>query len=369
MSPTNSTANSGTTLATNFGSPVRHADHGRNRPGNGKLEPEHRRDNGVLCRVARKLHENDALLSLAVRAFRTLQNLGISVSPNHYYWPVPDLTALEYREWPVRSLPAGLDLRLQQQIALLGDFVSGYSTEWNFSEDEKESDSSYHYNNGFFEGVDAEIAYSFVRKYRPEHIIEVGGGFSTRVMAAGLRANLAERDTPSEIITIDPFPARLPDSDLNGRMKVIPKPVQQVPPTIFTSLQKDDILFLDSSHVVSVGSDVVYEYLEILPRLESGVLVHVHDVFLPSDYPREAVLKNLCFWSEQYLLQAFLVFNTEFEVLWTSSAMQIFFPEILEKAFPRWPQSHIRMSRDKRRFVPTIDGQRTWPCSFWMRRI
>ena len=141
--------------------------------------------------------------------FETLQNLGISVSPNHYYWPVPDLATLADREWPVRSLPAGLDLRLKQQSELLGDSVSEYGTEWTFSEEEKENGSHYHYNNGFFEGVDAEIAYSFVRKHRPARIIEVGSGFSTRVMAAALHANLAERDTPSELITIDPFPDRI----------------------------------------------------------------------------------------------------------------------------------------------------------------
>jgi len=368
MSHLDSTASSGTTLGNNFAVPVRPADPGSNQPRNAKQHPAHHRDNGVLCKVARKLHGNDALLSLAVHAFRTLQNLGVSVSPNHYYWPVPDLAALESRDWPVRSLPAGVDLRLTQQVDRLRNFVSEYGKEWDFPED-KDDGSSYHYNNGFFEGVDAEIAYSFVRKRRPAHIVEVGGGFSTRVMAAALRTNLQAGENRGELITIDPFPDRLPESGLDGRMRVIPRPVQQIPPEIFSSLQRDDILFLDSSHVVSIGSDVVYEYLDILPRLQSGVLVHVHDVFLPSDYPREAVLKNLCFWSEQYLLQAFLAFNREFEVLWSSSAMQLFFPEVLEKAFPRWPQSYLKMARDKRRFVPTIDGQRTWPSSFWMRRI
>ena len=92
-------------------------------------------------------------------------------------------------------------------------------------------------------------------------------------------------------------------------------------------------MFLDSSHVVSVGSDVVREYLEILPRLQPGVIVHVHDIFLPSDYPRDSVLSNFCFWSEQYLLQAFLTFNPHFEVLWASSAMQHYYPEVLLENF------------------------------------
>ena len=95
-------------------------------------------------------------------------------------------------------------------------------------------------------------------------------------------------------------------------------------------------------------------YLQILPRLKPGVLVHIHDIFLPADYPREAVLNNLWFWSEQYLLQAFLSFNSEFEVLWSSSTMQIECPQVLEKCFPSWRHSLRDMPKSKRRFVPTM---------------
>jgi hypothetical protein len=113
---------------------------------------------------------------------------------------------------------------------------------------------------------------------------------------------------------------------------------------------------------------VVHEYLEILPRLNRGVLVHAHDIFLPTDYPREAVLNHLCFWSEQYLLQAFLAFNRDFEVIWSSSAMQLFHREALEQAFPAWRTSYRNMPLETRRFVPSIDQQRVWPSSFWFRR-
>jgi hypothetical protein len=368
MSHLDTSANSETTLMNKLGVSLSSFDGRKNQPANGGLDRAGVGNKQLFLSLVKKLHGSDVLLSLAVRAFRTLQNLGISVSPNHYYWPVPDLASLENRDWPLRSLPVGFDLRIEQQVDLLSRFVSKYGDEWSFSEDPSEGDS-YHYNNGFFETVDAEIAYSFVREHRPARLVEVGGGFSTRVMAAALRANLVENGTPGELITIDPFPDRLPTSDLDGRMKVIPRPVQQVAPEIFWSLRKDDILFLDSSHVVSIGSDVVYEYLDILPRLHRGVLVHVHDVFLPSDYPRDAVLKNLCFWSEQYMLQAFLTFNKEFEVWWSSSAMQILCRTILERAFPQWNRSYLKMPRDKRRFVPTLDGQRVWPSSFWMKRV
>jgi hypothetical protein len=120
--------------------------------------------------------------------------------------------------------------------------------------------------------------------------------------------------------------------------------------------------------VVAVGSYVVREYLEILPRLRRGVVIHVHDIFLPHDYPREVIYRNLCFWSEQYLLQAFLTFNREYEILWGSSAMALRHRELLDEALPRWQTTRRRMPREKGRFVPALDKQRVWPSSLWMRR-
>jgi hypothetical protein len=89
---------------------------------------------------------------------------------------------------------------------------------------------------------------------------------------------------------------------------------------------------------------------------------------LPYDYPRRAVLRNLCFWPEQYLLQAFLSFNSNFQVLWASSAMQFFHASVLERFFPRWKNRYQSMPRARRRFISSIDDQRVWPSSFWMRR-
>ena len=116
-------------------------------------------------------------------------------------------------------------------------------------------------------------------------------------------------------------------------------------------LARNDILFIDSSHVVRIGGDVLYELLEILPQLAVGVVVHLHDIFMPAEYPKNWVLKNKRFWSEQYLLQAFLAFNKDFEVLWGSSYMHLMHPEMLEAAFPSY-------RRD-----------RWWPASFWIRRV
>jgi hypothetical protein len=248
--------------------------------------------------------------------FRMFQRIGITVSPNHFYWPVPDFRELETRKWPTESETVGLDLASERQLDFLETVVPQYQSEWE-SESAPFFSVSYHYNNGFFEAVDAEIAYCMVRHYKPRRIVEVGGGFSSRVMAA-----------------IDPYPDRFPQKALSDRVLLITQTVQNVNLDVFLSLQSGDFLFLDSSHVVGIGSDVVREYLEVIPRIAGGALIHAHDIFLPADYPREAVLHNLAFWSEQYLLQALLMFNPQFEVLWGSSCMQSQATTALEKAFP-----------------------------------
>lgn len=321
-----------------------------------------------LVGVARRLRENEKFHALMIKTFRALQRIGVNISPNHFYWPIPDVDELEAREWHTTSLPVGFDLRLGQQLKFLKSTVARYKSEIAFPR-EGNGDSGYHYNNGYFEAVDAEIAYCFVRKFKPARIVEVGGGFSTRVLSLALDNNQEWDGVHGELTSIDPFPERLPHREKSNGIKVVPTQVQQVNLQHFSSLEAGDILFIDSSHVVSIGNDVVREYLDIIPRLQTGVLVHIHDIFLPSDYPRDMVLNNLAFWSEQYLLQAFLTFNPTFEVLWSSSAMQIFHADALETAIPQWKQSYQMMPSGARRFVPTMDGERVWPSSFWMRRV
>jgi hypothetical protein len=322
-----------------------------------------------LAGLARKLRENEVLASLMVGVFRALQSIGINITPNHFYWPIPDVAELERREWPVRMPSAGFDFRLDFQLDLLRRIAAEYGTEWSFPEQVEDGCGAYHYNNGFFETVDAEVAYSLVRLFKPARIIEIGTGFSTRVLAAALQANSEEGRAAGELISIDPMPERLPQDGFSNFVTVLPRRVQDVDLGLFQSLGQNDILFIDSSHVVATGSDVVREYLEILPTLRSGVLVHMHDIFLPSDYPREAVLRNMCFWSEQYMLQAFLSFNHKFEIIWGSSVMQSFHRDALDSVFPRWRESYKRIPRSQRRWVPSQDKQRIWPSSFWIRRV
>lgn len=321
-----------------------------------------------LLNLARKLHENETALSLMRNAFRMFQRIGITVSPNHYYWPVPDFRALEARKWPTEEEPVGVNLAFDRQLEFLETVVPQYQAEWE-SESSPFYSVNYSRSNGFFETVDAEIAYCQVRHHKPRRIVEVGGGYSSRVMAAALDLNLKLDGVRGELVTIDPYPDRFPQKALSDRVHLITKTVQDVDLDVFLSLQSGDFLFLDSSHVVGIGSDVVREYLEIVPRVAGGVIIHAHDIFIPGDYPREAVLHNLAFWSEQYLLQALLMFNPQFEVLWGSSYMQSRANTALEDAFPHWQHSYRIMPPAKRRFLPTRDGDRVWPSSFWMRKL
>lgn len=191
-----------------------------------------------------------------------------------------------------------------------------------------------------------------VRHYKPQRIFEIGSGYSTYLLAQAIVKNGEEDDDyRCELVAIEPYPNEVLKAGFPGLSKLVRKKAQDIPISEFQRLTGNDILFIDSSHVLTIGSDVQYEYLEILPRLNKGVVVHIHDIFLPVEYPKEWVLQSFEFWNEQYLLHAFLAFNDSFEVLWASNYTSLKYPHKLEAAF----DSYKRRKRGG--------------TSFWMRRI
>jgi hypothetical protein len=158
----------------------------------------------VTC--ARRLHELPVVFPALVEAFRSLQRVGVNVTPNHFYWPVPDLAELEKREWPVYSPPPGCQFDLKKQTELVRELSSRYGPECRFSTAPHES--SYHYNNGYFEAVDAEVAYFMVRHFKPARIVEIGTGYSTRVLATALERNSELDGLRGQLVSIDPSPER-----------------------------------------------------------------------------------------------------------------------------------------------------------------
>jgi hypothetical protein len=299
--------------------------------------------------------------------FQAVQGgLGVSVTPSHFYFPVPSLKSLQRKNWSA-CRPCALDLLLQEQVERLHTELLPFAAEWTFPEAPTGNQHEFHFNNGYFEHVDAEVAHSFVRQQKPKRIVEVGGGNTTLVLAAALRRNAAD-GFPGEMISIEPEPAPFLKAGVPGLMQLIEGPIQQVPLDLFRRLEANDILFIDSSHVVAMDSDVLYECLRVLPELAPGVIVHFHDIFTPLDYPEKFVMTNLCFWGEQYLLEAFLSFNSAFKVLWSASAMQQFHPAVLHQIFPNWEGSFARMPEELKVFAPTLDNNNVWPCSFWITR-
>ena len=157
---------------------------------------------------------------------------------------------------------------------------------------------------------DAEVLYSMVQLYRPGRIVEIGSGHSTHLFRCAIRdAQLATR-----LISIDPEPRR----DISKWAdEIIKMRVEDLGDFgLIDSLAENDILFIDSSHSIEAGSDVVFLFLNVLRRLRAGVLVHLHDIFLPFEYPESWILKDRLRWNEQYLLHATLNGSDEFKVLW-----------------------------------------------------
>jgi hypothetical protein len=312
--------------------------------------------------------QNGKLRAAVSTLFEAVQEgLGVNVTPAHFYFPIPKLKSFDGKDWNACKPCRGLDFRIDEQVKRLHSDILPFAHEWTFPQYKNGDWHKFHYNNGFFECVDAEVAYSFVRRNKPRRIIEVGSGNSTLLLAAAVRKNNDE-GFPCDLISIEPNPAPFLQDGVPGLAQLIAGPVQNAPLELFRTLRANDILFIDSSHVVSIDSDVVYMCLRVLPELAPGVLVHFHDIFAPLDYPEKFVRTNLCFWNEQYMLEAFLAFNSAFRILWASSAMQQYRPDVLRSAFPSWEESFARLPSSLKQFVPSRDGHRVWPCSFWMAR-
>lgn len=284
-------------------------------------------------------------------SFPIWQKMGFHVTPNHFYEPVPDTRTLREELWSKHSKMVGIKINEERQINLLSQFSSKFKDEYEcFPRFKTSAPYQYYINNGTFESVDGEILYCMIRHFKPRKVFEIGSGNSTYLIAQAVLKNKEEDGNECELMAFEPYPNSILRAGFSGLSKLIPTKIQDIALSKFKELKENDFLFIDSSHVLKIGSDVQYEYLEILPRLNKGVIVHVHDIFLPAEYPKEWVLKNYLFLTEQYLLQAFLAFNNTFEVLWGGSYMHLKHPEKLEKAFSSYNRTSV------------------WPGSLWVRR-
>lgn len=256
-----------------------------------------------LSNVKRALH----LMPIANKIFSLL---GLMPIRHHYYEPVVFQKDLLYSLSLERRLP-GLELNGSEQLELLQEF--NFSTDLMMLPLDNPGDGSFYYRNTLFESGDAEYLFNCIRHFKPGNIIEIGAGFSTLMAQYAINKNKEEDSSYQCSHTcIEPFEAPWLEST---EANIIRDKVERVDPQIFQNLGNNDILFIDSSHVIRPQGDVLFEYLELIPTLKSGVLVHIHDIYTPRDYPDKWVLTYSKLWNEQYLLEAYLSNNQDWKIL------------------------------------------------------
>jgi predicted O-methyltransferase YrrM len=261
---------------------------------------------------------------------------------DHYYSPIPDNRALaeepaRSRIWPPipRATP-GIDWREEAQVELLlGEL--GAQSEIGFADGPTGDPHQYQAANGMFSRLDAWTLQAMLRHFRPRRMIEVGCGWSSLVSA---RVNREFFEGALNFTCIEPHPPEFLGTGIDGITRLIASRVEELPIDPFLELGAHDVLFIDTSHTVKTGGDVVFLFEEVLPRLAPGVVVHVHDIFLPWDYPQDWVFTGRA-WNEQYLVRAFLSFNSAFSILVGVGYMSHYRPDVLSQAISGYPEQFL----------------------------
>jgi len=280
----------------------------------------------MIKKISKIINQNE---EKRIRVFEIAEEYGMHITPVHFYQPIPD----------TRNIPKDLFdkflhyneicLREEEQIQLLTK-LGKYSSELEgIPKKRPENVKEYFYENRMFGPMDAAIYYSIIREFNPKTIIEVGSGFSTLIASKA-----ATKNKTTSIISIEPYPRKFLLTGVPHLEKLIQKPVQNLDVDKFKILEKNDILFIDTSHVSKINSDVNHLLLHVIPELNSGVLIHIHDIFFPYEYPRGWLLKKKRFWNELYLVWAFLIGNSKYEILLLNHFLNRNHQPEVEKCFP-----------------------------------
>ena len=254
---------------------------------------------------------------------------------DRFYSPIPVVEEVQRYEGRLfdrgpRELP-GVDLRLDEQLQTLSKIEEAYD-ELPFPE-RPQAGARFYLDNKFYPYSDAVFLFGVLQITRPRRVVEIGSGFSS---AAFLDVNDRFFDGAIDFTFIDPNPERLDSlmtpTDLK-RVEVVRKPVQDVSPDAYADLCGDDVLFIDSSHVLKTGSDLHHILFEILPRLPGGVRVHFHDIYWPFEYRSDAIYRGLAS-NEVYALRAYLQFNDRFQMFVWNDLLESLYRERIRQSMP-----------------------------------
>jgi predicted O-methyltransferase YrrM len=280
----------------------------------------------------------------AKRLYRKLSSLARRQSEpyprGHFYSPLPSLSEVSAKSdsifRPDVKLDAGINLRDEEQVALLRKLAE-FTRHMSFPIEATPS-RRYHAGNSFFGLGSAYLTAAMILDLRPKRIIEIGSGFSSAMM---LDVNDRWLAGTVEHTFVEPYPQRLLElmqpRDLD-RHRLLQQPVQEVPLSLFQELQPNDVLFVDSSHVAKVGSDVNHLLFNVLPALNAGVVVHFHDIYWPFEYPMSWIVDSKRAWNECYFLRAFLQFNEAFEIVLYPQYLRHKHADLMRDLWPAWWQ-------------------------------
>lgn len=268
--------------------------------------------------------------------------IGVFPIRDHYYEPQFKYSAA-FDAKKIRNLP--IDFDIPSQLAALHNLQQ----KEELIALQKDGDSSpdiFYVNNPNFGPGDVELYYLMIRNSKPKRIIEIGSGFSTKLAIAAVKKNRAE-GFASELFCIEPY--EMPWLEKVDEVTLVKERVETVGMELFSSLQENDILFIDSSHIIRPENDVLFVYMEILPSLKPGVIIHIHDIFSPRHYRPDWLTGMFRFWNEQYLLEAFLYNNKGFQILYSLNYLKNdFYQEVVKVLIHLQPKDE--------------------PSSFWLKK-
>jgi predicted O-methyltransferase YrrM len=267
----------------------------------------------------------------APRAMRVLDRMGLYPLVDHYYEPLINMNRLRHRLDEPRDLP-GIALDLSAATKLLEDLAPIAELHDIPFAVPPSGPPAYHWDCTMFGPLDALVLHGMIRRHRPRRILEVGCGMSTLVALRAAALNTAEGSDACVHTCIEPYEnpwlAELP-------VRLVRQTAETADLALIDALEANDILFIDSSHMIRPQGDVLTEILHWLGRLRPGVLVHIHDIFTPRDYPDELIRTYRFFWNEQYLVEAFLAFNARFSVLMPLHHLHATHPDLTARLCPQ----------------------------------
>lgn len=277
----------------------------------------------ILIRLAKKILWSDS------GTRKKLQDHKVNIVPANFYSDIPlvdDINqSFEYRNAGEEIYNSGIfnKGRIEDFLETLFEYSIEFSPP---VEKNSKCPDEFYWSNPAFSYSDAMAYYCVIRCFKPDHILEIGSGFSTLVANEALTKN-----GKGKLTLIEPYPKEFLRK-LECINSIIESFVQVIPVTDLVNLvESSDIWFIDSTHTVKVGSDCLYIYLIVMPEISKDIIIHSHDIHLPYGLPKRQALEKHIYWTEQYLLYAYMLDNPKINVLFSSAYVSRVLPDSLSR--------------------------------------